>query len=165
MGDTLLRWSPGTLYLEFLSNVSRLGFSLAAMCWLTDADSRELILRIPSRAEPSGSCASSFKSATVGIFTPWKLANATNQGLGFFVAVVFPLCPPPAPENQFVSTPHCLFIFTPLSLYSSQSLPLPERHLSAHLATGEHHHIQCTLRSLSPCLSPSVDSHQKARST
>lgn len=32
MEEPLLCWSPGILYLEFLSNVFRLGFSLAAMC-------------------------------------------------------------------------------------------------------------------------------------
>lgn len=139
MGGTLLLWSSGTLYLECLCLCLWSQFFLAAMCWLTNTDSGELILCIPSPAKLSGSCSSSFKSATVGIFTPWKLANATNQGLGFVVVpppksahhTVFVFSSPPLPSCQCLSLSLCFF----------QSLPLPQRHFPTHLSTGVQDHI------------------------
>lgn len=162
-------------YLAFLSLCLCLRFSLAAMCWLTVADSGELILCIPSRAESSGSCSRSFKSATVGIFTPWKSANATHQGLGFLLMLLLLSVSAPHPENHSMSTPHCLSLHISLvaqglclSVFLSVSAsPYPSfrwctrsRSVWFFPTRGLEHG-----RPLSPCLSPSVYSHQKARST
>lgn len=52
------------------------------------ASSRELTVRMSSPFDVQPHQVASLKSATAGVFTPRKLANAANWGLFFFVELV-----------------------------------------------------------------------------